>query len=195
MILKGVALYKGQLDWHPGDHGDLQGFKHEENMNKLRLLVTERCSRNCPNCCNKNWDLSELPVEDDFSQYDMIMLTGGEPMLDVKDLIDLIINIKYETDAPIYVYTAMVNDTKAAFRVLDWADGMTVTLHEQSDMEPFLIFNDVINAEGMNNKSLRLNIFSGVDIDISGLALWEVKNNIEWIENCPLPKDEVFKRI
>lgn len=164
-------------------------------MKKLRLLVTERCSRNCPNCCNKNWDLSELPVEEDFSQYDMIMITGGEPMLDVKTLIDLIIKIKYETDAPIYVYTAMVNDTKATLRVLDWADGMTVTLHDQTDVEPFLIFNASINAEDVRDKSLRLNIFRGVNINIESLTLWKVKNNIEWIENCPLPKDEVFKRI
>lgn len=164
-------------------------------MKKLRLLVTERCSRNCHNCCNKNWDLSKLPVEEDFSQYDMIMLTGGEPMLDVKILIDVIVHIKYETDAPIYVYTAMVNDTKSALRVLDWADGMTVTLHDQTDVEPFLIFHYAINAEGMKDKSLRLNIFRGVNINIESLTLWQIKNNIEWIEDCPLPKDEVFKRL
>lgn len=164
-------------------------------MKKLRLLVTERCNRNCVNCCNKSWDLSDLPVEEDFSQYDMIMLTGGEPMLDVKTLINVIISIKYKSDALIYVYTAMLNDTKAALKVLDWVDGMTVTLHDQTDVDPFLIFNNAIVAEGMRDESLRLNIFRGVNINIESLTLWKVKNNIEWIENCPLPKDEVFKRI
>jgi hypothetical protein len=164
-------------------------------MKKLRLLVTEKCSRNCLNCCNNSWDLSELPIEDDFSQYDMIMLTGGEPMLDLKALIDLIIKIRNKTDAPVYVYTAMVNDTTSALWVLNWVDGMTVTLHDQTDVEPFLIFNNAIQRADLEPKSLRLNVFRGVNINLEGLARWKTKNNIEWIENCPLPKDEVFKRV
>ena len=48
---------------------------------KLRLLLFEECDRDGPGCCNRDWDLRSLPVCRDFTPYQVIMLTGGEPML------------------------------------------------------------------------------------------------------------------
>jgi hypothetical protein len=42
---------------------------------------------------------------------------------------------------------------------------------------------------------LRLNVFIGVDIEGFDTNGWQVKGNIEWIENCPLPVGEVFMKI
>ena len=44
------------------------------------------------------------------------------------------------------------------------------------------------------NRSLRLNVFEGIDISALNLERWKVKDNMVWLENCPLPKDEVFMR-
>ena len=33
---------------------------------KLRLLLFEECDRDCPGCCNRDWDLRSLPVCRDF---------------------------------------------------------------------------------------------------------------------------------
>lgn len=46
-------------------------------MKKLRLLLHEECNRNCKGCCNKDWDLNALEIEDDFTDYDEILITGG----------------------------------------------------------------------------------------------------------------------
>ena len=43
-------------------------------------------------------------------------------------------------------------------------------------------------------KSLRLKVFKGVDVSGIDLSLWDVKDNIEWIKDCPLPEDEVLMR-
>ena len=43
---------------------------------KLRLLLFEECDRDCPGCCNRDWDLRSLPVCRDFTPYQVIMLTG-----------------------------------------------------------------------------------------------------------------------
>ena len=47
-------------------------------------------------------------------------------------------------------------------------------------------------------QNLRLNVFKGIDlmnVDTQHTALWKIKTNIEWVKNCPLPKDEVFMRL
>ena len=65
-------------------------------MRKLRLLFTKDCNRNCPGCCNKDWDLDSLPVCTDFTPYDLVMITGGEPMLYPERLLHLIRRIREE---------------------------------------------------------------------------------------------------
>jgi len=162
---------------------------------KLRLLIAEDCNRNCAGCCNKQYDLKALPIETDFSQYSTIMLTGGEPMLDTPIVFHIIHRIRAQNpNAKIIMYTAKVNDWQSAIGALQFLDGITVTLHEQSDTIPFHLFSYMIPNSFKNTKSFRLNIFKG--ITVGGISSsWQVKDNIEWIDNCPLPEGEVFKRL
>jgi hypothetical protein len=163
-------------------------------MKKLRLLVTDKCDRNCPLCVNKQWNLDELPVEDNYSQYSEIILTGGEPMLDPHYLEKVIKIIRRQTRAKIYVHTAKIDDYFAALNVLNMADGITVTIHETKDIEAFFRFDEFIPP--YFNKSLRVVVFQGI-LNIESFARtfpkWDVKQ-INWIKDCPLPEGEVFKR-
>ena len=160
-------------------------------MKKLRLLVTKECNRKCNGCCNKDWDLDNLPVCTDYSLYDEIIITGGEPTLR-NDLVFIITEIKkVNPTAKILMYTA--NCKYSVFLsalVMLYLDGITVTLHTKRDLRSFVEFETGLPK---NNKSLRLNVFKGVPVP----ALkhnWIVKSNITWIKNCPLPEDEVFMR-
>jgi len=74
--------------------------------------------------------------------------------------------------------------------LLNALDGITITLHTQRDVLPFKAFASFTNGI---KRSLRVNIFKGVYISQIPKG-WAVKDNIEWIQNCPLPKDEVFMR-
>jgi hypothetical protein len=161
-------------------------------MKDLRLLITKACPRNCAGCCNKDWDLDNLPVANDYRGYRTIMLTGGEPMLCPDLLITTIEQIRLVTRCPIIIYTAdlLHNPLDMLARV----DGLTVTLHEQADVEPWAKFNEMMPNEYRLTKSLRLNIFQGVVFDHLHDG-WTIKDNIQWIKNCPLPTDEVFMRI
>lgn len=168
---------------------------------KLRLLLFERCNRNCDGCCNKDWDLKSLPIENDFSQYDEIILTGGEPMLDPLLIIKTSKCISKQSPfIDIFLYTAKTDNWQAILSVLHYVDGLTVTLHEQKDIKPFLFLNNILLASNEMSvttiweKSFRVNIFKNIVLD-TNLRLWEVKDNIEWIKNCPLPTGEVFKRL
>jgi hypothetical protein len=165
-------------------------------MKTLRLLLFAACNRSCEGCCNKQWDLTALPVCESYVPFEEIILTGGEPMLAPVLVHQTIDEIRRETPASIYLYTAKVDDWLAARGVLNHVDGMTVTLHEQRDLEPWTRFNENIR-EYRGLKRLRLNVFSDVRLagvtpeDLDG---WELKTGIEWIENCPLPENEVFMR-
>lgn len=170
-------------------------------MKKLRLLVTKDCPKSCAGCCNKDWDLDELPIVEHFN-YDEIILTGGEPFSanafrKTVGLIYFLKDIMPDDNRKVYVYTT---DAWSVYDCLEIADGFTLTLHDQEDVDSFIAANDAIidllSTFSVVKCSLRLHIFKGIklpeDIDLSA---WQVKSDIEWIKNCPLPVDEEFRRL
>ena len=163
---------------------------------KLRLLVSDKCNRACPGCCNNDWDLKSLPTVENFKNFSEILLTGGEPMLSPQRIRTLITEIRKENNCPIYIYTAKVDDLQEILSVLFFSDGITLTLHDQSDVFSFWMLNEMLPSG--TKKSLNLNVFNGVvlpegdDIDF---GKWKIKTGIEWKKDCPLPEDEVFMRL
>jgi hypothetical protein len=163
-------------------------------MKTLRLLVTKQCGKGCEGCCNKDWDLDNLPVVEHFN-YDEILITGGEPIApkNLKKTFETIQTIKIlhpKEGRKIYVYTSEI----VFYGILHYCDGITLSIHNEEDLEMFLMFKNAI--ERIENKSNRLNIFKGINLP-KGLDLskWAVKDNIEWIKDCPLPENEVFMRL
>lgn len=137
--------------------------------------------------------------------YDEIMITGGEPLLFVKEVADIAQSIRFLESlqgiqsSKIYVYTASCGSNY--INILPYVDGIVLTPHNKIDVEHFIWSNEwLINHRDMDcikDKSLRLNLFPDIkallpkDIDLS---LWQVKD-MEWIENCPIPEGEDFRRI
>jgi organic radical activating enzyme len=156
------------------------------------------CNRACAGCCNNDWDLDALPVCESYRGFDEIILTGGEPMLNPLRVKSVVAEIRRQTDAPVYLYTAKVDRWMAASQVLAVLDGMTVTLHEPRDVAAWVRFSTMLLPRWRITKSLYLNVFRDVVVDDVADELlegWVVKDNIEWIENCPLPRDEAFMRL
>lgn len=160
----------------------------------LRLIYTPKCNRSCEGCCNKDFDLPNLPRPDHFN-YDEIFITGGEPLLYVDQLIGFIKAIRLVSNAKIYVYTAMVDNLEGLKKIFKITDGLTVTLHEPADQNPFYWFNKYLEKNpSLPRKSLRLNVFKGVNLK-NDYPYWKIKKDIEWIKNCPLPKNEVLMKV
>ena len=81
----------------------------------LRLLLFLDCNFNCSYCCNLNKEYSSKFVhlfedEVDFTPYDNVCLTGGEPFLD-PDLLFYYMDL-IPSDKTIYLYTNGVLITK-----------------------------------------------------------------------------------
>jgi organic radical activating enzyme len=165
----------------------------------LRLIYTPICNRSCPGCCNKDFDLPNLPRPDHFN-YEEIFITGGEPLLFLDEVIGFIKALRLITKAKIYIYTAFIamDNPTILLKAIKVSDGITLTIHEKRDWIHFLQFENVTKnrIDLFDGKSLRLNIFKEVEANVSLISdKWKVKNNIEWIVNCPLPPNEVLMKV
>lgn len=167
---------------------------------KLRLLVTAQCPHKCPMCCNKQFDLTKVPVVDRID-YDEIMITGGEPLLYPRSVCELIKGLRIlrnGTHTKFYVYTSIAHPIIFP-TVLDEADGIVLTPHNEGSVDLFCRLNaNLLRApEKTAGKSLRLCLFPDIKQMLPrgiDLSLWQVKD-IEWKKDCPIPDGEDFRRL
>jgi hypothetical protein len=182
---------------------------------KLRLILFEECNKKCVGCCNNDFDIKNLPIEKDFSGYNKIFLTGGEPMLKPDVVVNTINMIREQNKtAKIGLYTSLATKPKRIIKILSKIDSFTLTIHENKDVIPFLILSSMLlnisqkNKAFLNKKSMRLNVFKEATLLSDPISIWNLNNNkdayslwniiklnIEWIKNCPLPAGEVLKRL
>jgi pyruvate formate-lyase activating enzyme-like uncharacterized protein len=170
---------------------------------KLRLLVTGECPRKCKLCCNNRFDLNKIPVITDIFSYDEISITGGEPLL-FEEVLEVLIyrirNFSLYTGKrqTIYLYTSILPYRKKFHYILSMIDGICYTPHDIKSAKEFIEHEEIVRKVSHKQLSLRINIFPEVEDIlkeyIKDLPEWKVKH-LQWIKNCPVPKDEDFKRI
>lgn len=170
-----------------------------EGRDTLRLLLWEDCNRNCKGCCNKDINMSKIVTAYSFKGYSTIILTGGEPLLYPHFVLKAISMIMEQNkNARLLMYTSYFEDEaiNALNDIMPYLDGITVTLHEQEDVEGFEKMRS--RLKNVRNKSLRLNVFANVEFPIDihfDSDNWRVKRIEKWIKNCPLPSNEVLKKM
>lgn len=164
-------------------------------MKKARLIVTYECEKNCAGCCNKDWKGKPPTPLRNIKQlvgYDEVLITGGEPLLFPQHILELVYKLRHEvlSNAKIYIYTAAVERPATIARSINIIDGVCLTIHTQKDANVFGKYFYWGGACGLLGKSMRLNIFKGVEIAPYYLNGWQVKRDLEWTKDCPLPADE-----
>ena len=134
------------------------------------------------------------PIVEGYSNYEMIMITGGEPLLFPEKLKELINCIRRDTHRPIYVYTAKMDDIQLFKNILYLTDGMTLTLHDAKDVKDFLALCEELYYLDIGGKSMRLNVFNETEMRESLIPYYWDYKYIDWIKDCPLPDGEDFRR-
>jgi hypothetical protein len=165
-------------------------------MRKLRLIVTDKCERDCSGCCNKLYDLTSLPVCDDYRGFDEVIITGGEPLLVLSRVYDVIEKVRNQSpESFVILYTALRRDNNSAvdaYKVSVFLDGMTVTLHYPEDVPQVRRLAEMIShMKGHGN--LRLNVFDDISVEGIPLNKWNVRHT-HWHKNKSLPDGEVLMR-
>lgn len=171
---------------------------------KLRLLVTKKCPNNCALCCNKQFDLNQLPTVKDYHFYNEIMITGGEPLIYLTKVQELIKSIrKLNSQAKIYVYTSVTDKRLYNLLLNSEINGVVVTPHNAIALTEFLELNKALSIikeqtyEPWRNMSLRLVLFDDIERMMpkdTDLSIWHIKK-VKWLEDCPLPEGEDFMRL
>jgi len=162
----------------------------------IRLVVTERCNRSCEGCCNKSIDFTQVPTTDNpfTSERKVVLLTGGEPALATDKIRKIYHQYKAVDNYKVYVYTAAVEYASTLWSMAFLFDGLTVTLHDQSDVVHFeRLQRYLVESPWIVEKSMRLNIFKGIQVDNISL-FWDVKDGIEWQYDCPVPSNEILMK-
>ncbi len=76
-----------------------------------RVILTEDCNRSCEFCCMKDPEITDTfkRVTGNYiakARYSIVNITGGEPTLNMHNLITMVCLVKYyKPDAIVYVYT------------------------------------------------------------------------------------------
>jgi hypothetical protein len=170
-------------------------------MRKARVLITKKCDRDCDGCCNKSSildsmkDITDLQI---LQEYQVIMITGGEPILVPEKLMDLLhwLDEHMEHTTPIYLYSARY-DRKIYEKIMSLINGLHFTLHAEAndeDIADLKALSLFLKGYGRHHQSLRLaidtRVYSRYDLSNIDLSAWSVVRKMTWLKDAPLPAGE-----
>ena len=158
----------------------------------LRLIMFLDCNFACTYCCNnKKWYsdqfIKKTVYEIDFSSYENVCLTGGEPFLDPEVVFEWL--DKIPKDKNVYIYTnGVLITTPHLHQLITYRNlkMINVGLHHKNqinsihpDLEKFIpvrfLMEDVMTEEIMQNSNGR--VHNG--------------NSKQWVrDQCDLPNED-----
>lgn len=169
-----------------------------------RVILTEKCPRNCPYCVNKYGDILKQAKPFRFmhdmvqaaADYDTICLTGGEPMVIMPEHTVAFANVLKAVypNKKVYCYVAGWRRWDDMAELIKNVDGIHYTMHASSMMEDlgkFYIFQDM--ARLYPGKSFRLYIHPQILVDLTIVhGVWSRVELKKWLEpaECKLPANE-----
>lgn len=169
--------------------------KNDRTEKIIHLLVTSLCNRNCKHCCNKQYDLNDIPyvTDEELKNAHTLCLTGGEPFLFCDPCaITHYYKRKYPNIKNVYVYT---NATEFASwlgrNCIYGIDGVNVSIKTKEDATMFdmVIAN---NDSVMELSSNLLYVFNNLyDKEPKGFTV--IKR--DWQEDFEPAYDSIFRRV
>ena len=165
-------------------------------IDTARLIITMDCNRDCVGCCNKSTAIIEQVTTIQnlalLRDYPIIVITGGEPMLNWERTLKIAIRLKHNNpNVILYLYSSWYNHG-LLLDMIDLVDGLHYTLHYPTKESDIQDFN---NLQGQlccfNDKSFRLFIDNRVYYGVYIMPnLWHRVEIKPWMKECPLPSNE-----
>jgi molybdenum cofactor biosynthesis enzyme MoaA len=163
----------------------------------IHIMVTTLCNRNCKHCCNKQYDLNDIPqvTDEELHNAHTVCITGGEPFEFAEpDKIAEFYKKRYPNIKKVYVYTNAMElacylkkNKKAS---LKYIDGVNVSIKHAYDKSMFeqLVINDE-RIDNMNDNLLY--IFNDLTPKTYGNF---IAISREWQEEFNPAPDSIFRR-
>lgn len=173
-------------------------------MKNLHLLVTTICDRDCPHCCNKQYDLNTVHqvTDQELCECENIYITGGEPFkYSAPNKIAGYLKDKYPNIKKVIVYTN-------AYEFEDYLlqgghtfnlDGVTVSIKSSRDVISFYHVREImVRPEHLYSlKSNYLYVFDGRNVcwPEHGENINFVTKSRTWQEKFKPAPESIFRRM
>lgn len=171
-------------------------LRTEKTEKIIHLMVTSLCQRNCKYCCNKQYDLNNVPYvsHEELEKADTLCITGGEPFLfSNPSQIAQYYKTRYSNIKNVYVYT---NAFELGIYLLnknplDYIDGLNISIKTKEDAK---VFENYIktNQQVLELKSNRLYVFDDL---YNGPCIGFMKIARFWQSDFVPANDSIFRKI
>lgn len=168
----------------------------------IHLLINTECGHNCKYCCNKQYNIDEIPVVTvgELKYADTVCLTGGEPFFTNVDDLACRIKFEYSNIKNIYVYTS-----GRALAIYLWEDGNLQNIDgvniSPKDMDDVQFIETLARQQSLKTEidKLRSNrIYIFPEMQDRGIESWNFENTEiiyrEWQEEFK-PNGGIFRRL
>ena len=161
------------------------------------IMVTSLCARNCPYCCNKQYDLNSIPciTNDELKQMKHIYITGGEPFSYSNPCaIARFLKLHYKNIESVIVYT---NALELAYYLQNdgqiyYINGVTVSIKNNSD--EYCFTHCIAKDERiLRLQSNRLYVFPGYENVECPSSFTKIKR--EWQKNFIPAPNCIFRKL
>jgi len=168
--------------------------KTEITKKIIHIMVTSLCSRSCKHCCNKQYDLNDIPyvTDEELKEAETLCLTGGEPFAFTNPCeIATYYKHKYKNIKNIYVYTNAVELAKyLQYNTIRDIDGISISIKTKADA---LVFDGIKDRKDICQlASNRLYVFDNLYTEkTQGFNVI----HREWMEDFQPANDSIFRRV
>ncbi len=177
--------------------------KNDTTKKIIHIVITEKCDRCCPDCCNNQYNMANIPVVSgqELREAEMVFLTGGEPFAYADPILTAMSLRSINPNLKIYVYTnafelgqylKKYNWRYEMFGHLYGLNGLTISIKEEKDRTAM---EQIVNKhpEVLALESIRVYTFPGFE-DTEVPAAWD-KRMRYWQKDFIPASDSIFRRL
>ena len=172
----------------------------EQTKGIIHLMVTTLCNRNCPHCCNKQYNLNDVAyvTDEELKNCHTLFITGGEPFLySNPNEIAKRYKMNYPNIEKVIVYTNAVElyDYITKEGDLDYIDGVNISIKTQEDWKIIrkLMWHRNITKLKHNRIYHFLYKTHSIDKFIEGVDIKVI--NRDWQSDFEPANDSIFRKV
>lgn len=174
--------------------------KNERTKKVIHLMTTTLCSRDCPYCCNKQYDIDQVPTvtDEELKECEVVCLTGGEPVR-FSNVKAIAARLKTKNrHIKVYVYANAMELYFYLKTDKNWMgrrliDGWSVSIKHGEDARLFKKLVELFPKDFLN-KSNRLYVYDNLFPKEDCPDCFEYFDR-EWQEDFKPADDSIFRRI
>ena len=167
----------------------------------VHIMITDKCNRKCPYCCNNQYDISSIPVvtDEELRKAEHIYLTGGEPFAHSDPCrVGDFIKTFYPNIERVGVYTNAYELFEYLYKKkgrLYGIDTLTISLKDQRDKR---VFKDYLSKDidilSLTYKNIPHRVYSFVGLDgLEKKTEFDIQER-QWQKDFEAAPDSIFRR-